>query len=69
MSWYKINIISEGDNRPIGILLCVKRDRTLVEYALAGMDTGFFVSKYKLERSKKHKVPSFIKEQVRYAGS
>jgi predicted nuclease of restriction endonuclease-like (RecB) superfamily len=45
VSWYKKNMMSEGDNPPIGILLCTQRDRTLVEYALAGMDNGLFVSK------------------------
>ena len=43
----------EGDNPPIGILLCTQRDHTLVEYALAGMDNSLFVSKYQLELPKK----------------
>jgi len=40
VSWYKKNMVTEGDNPPIGILLCTQRDRTMVEYALAGMDNG-----------------------------
>ena len=64
VSWYKRNMMSEGDNPPIGILLCTQRDRTLVEYALAGMDNGLFVSKYQLELPKKEEIQRFIEEQV-----
>jgi len=69
VSWYKKNMMSEGDNPPIGILLCTQRDRTLVEYALAGMDNGLFVSKYQLKLPKKEEMQRFIEEQVRETGS
>ena len=65
VSWYKKNLMSEGDNPPIGILLCTQRDRTLVEYALAGMDNDLFVSKYQLELPKKEDIQRFIEEQIR----
>jgi predicted nuclease of restriction endonuclease-like (RecB) superfamily len=65
VSWYRKNMMSEGDNPPVGILLCTQRDRTLVEYALAGMDNGLFVSKYQLELPKKEEMQRFIEEQVR----
>lgn len=45
-------MMTQGDNPPIGILLCTQRDCTLVEYALAGMDNGLFVSKYQQEDSR-----------------
>lgn len=69
VSWYKKNMMTEGDNPPIGILLCTKRDHSLVEYALAGMDNGLFVSKYQLELPKKEEMRRFIERQVREAGS
>ena len=65
VSWYKKNMMTEGDNPPIGILLCTKKDHALVEYALAGMDSGLFVSKYQLELPKKEEMQRFIEEQVR----
>ena len=68
VSWYKKNMMSKGDNPPIGILLCTQRDSTLVEYALAGMDNGLFVSKYQLELPKKEEMQRFIEEQVRETG-
>ena len=68
MSWYKKNIMTEGDNPPIGILLCTKKDHALVEYAIAGMDNGLFVSKYQLELPKKEEMQRFIEEKIREAG-
>ena len=68
VSWYRKNMMTRGDNPPIGILLCTQRDQTLVEYALAGMDNGLFVSKYKLELPKKEEMQRFIEEQVKESG-
>ena len=65
VSWYKKNIMTEGDNPPVGILLCTQRDHSLVEYALAGMDNGLFVSKYQLELPKKEEMQRFIEEKFR----
>ncbi len=65
VSWYKKNMMSEGDNPPIGILLCTQSDQTLVEYALAGMDNGLFVSKYQLELPKKEEMQRFLINHVR----
>ncbi|MDR3249121.1 MAG: PDDEXK nuclease domain-containing protein [Treponema sp.] len=39
VSWYKQNMMSTGDNPPIGILLCTNKNHALVEYALAGMES------------------------------
>ena len=69
VSWYKKNMMTDGDNPPIGILLCTQRDSTLVEYALAGMDNGLFVSKYQLELPKKEEMQRFIEKQIRESES
>ena len=68
VSWYQKNMMTEGDNPPMGILLCTHKDHTLVEYALAGMDNGLFVSKYQLELPKKEEMQQFIEKQVRESG-
>jgi predicted nuclease of restriction endonuclease-like (RecB) superfamily len=68
VSWYKKNMMSEGDNPPVGILLCSAKNKTLVEYALAGMDNNLFVSKYMLELPKKEDMEKFIEEQVKEFG-
>ena len=61
-------MMSDGDNFPVGILLCTQKDHTLVEYALAGMDNRLFVSKYQLELPKKSEMEKFLEEQMKDIG-
>ena len=65
VSWYKKNMMAEGDNLPIGILLCTQKNHSLVEFALAGMDNQLFVSKYQLELPKREEMERFIEEKIR----
>jgi hypothetical protein len=58
-------MMSEGDNPPVGILLCTQKDHTLVEYALAGMDNYLFVSRYQLELPRKEEIQRFLEEKLR----
>jgi predicted nuclease of restriction endonuclease-like (RecB) superfamily len=46
LTWYTKNVKAEGDQPPVGILLCTGKDETLIEYALAGMSNNLFVSRY-----------------------
>ena len=48
VSHYRENEMQPGDNPPIGILLCTRKGKKMVEYALAGMDNQLFVSTYML---------------------
>jgi predicted nuclease of restriction endonuclease-like (RecB) superfamily len=64
VSWYRKNMMTEGDNPPIGILLCTQKDHALVEYALAGIDNEIFVSKYLLGLPKKEEMQRFIEAQL-----
>lgn len=65
VSWFKKNVMLEGDNPPVGILLCTQKDHALLEYALAGLDNNLFVSKYLLELPKKEEMQEFIEEQMK----
>jgi len=65
VSWYKQNMMADGDNPPVGILLCTQKDQTLVEYALAGMDNNLFVSRYQLELPSKEEMQRFLEEKMR----
>lgn len=64
VSWYRANMMADGDNPPIGILLCTDKNHALAEYALAGMDNQLFVSRYQLELPKKEEMQRFIDEQL-----
>jgi predicted nuclease of restriction endonuclease-like (RecB) superfamily len=38
-----------GENEPVGIILCTDKKKTVIEYALGGMNNKIFASKYKLQ--------------------
>lgn len=65
VSWYRENMMTEGDNPPVGILLCTHKNQALAEYALAGMDNNLFVSRYLLKLPGKDEMQAFIEEQIR----
>jgi Uncharacterized conserved protein len=65
VSWYRKNMMADGDNPPVGILLCTQKDHALVEYALAGMNTQLFVSRYQLELPKEEDIKRFLEEQMK----
>lgn len=69
VSWYRAHEMAEGDNPPVGILLCTKKNHALVEYALAGIDNQLFVSKYQLELPKKDEIRRFIEQQIKSAAA
>lgn len=46
LNYYADNEMREGDNPPIGIILCADKDQQLVKYATAGMSQQVMVSKY-----------------------
>ena len=68
VSWYKQKMMTEGDNPPIGILLCTRKNHALAEFALAGMDNQLFVSKYQMALPGKEEIERFLAEKLREAG-
>jgi len=68
VSWYKRNMMTAGDNPPVGILLCTQKDHTLVEYALADMDNNLFVSRYQIELPGREEIRLFIEAQLKEVG-
>ena len=64
VNWHRKNEMTEGDNPPVGILLCTQKKHALVEYALAGMDNQLFVSKYQLELPDKEEIRRFLEDQL-----
>lgn len=64
VSYYKENEMQPGDNPPIGILLCTRKGKKMVEYALAGMDNQLFVSTYMLQLPDKKTLENFLMKQL-----
>lgn len=65
VSWYRKHMVAEGDGPPIGVLLCTQKDHALVEFALAGMNSRLFVSRYQLELPSKEDLQRFLEEKRR----
>lgn len=64
VSYYKENEVQPGDNHPVGILLCTRKGKKMVEYALAGMDNQLFVSTYMLQLPDKKTLEDFLLKQL-----
>ena len=64
VSYYREEVKREDDNPPIGILMCTKKGKKLVEYALSGMDEKLFVSKYMLELPSKEVLTAFLEKEL-----
>jgi len=50
------------ENDPVGIILCSDKNKTVVEYALAGMSNKIFASKYKLQLPD----PKILKDEIEH---
>jgi predicted nuclease of restriction endonuclease-like (RecB) superfamily len=64
LNYYKDNEMSDGDNPPVGIILCPEKDDMLVKYSTAGMDDQLFVSKYLVKLPEKKLFENFLKREL-----
>ncbi len=64
VSHYKEHEMQPGDNPPIGILLCTRKGKKMVEYAIAGMDNQLFVSTYTLQLPDNKILEDFLLKQM-----
>ncbi len=46
LNYYKTEVNEEGDNQPIGIILCTDKDEITAEYILSGLENNVFASKF-----------------------
>jgi hypothetical protein len=46
LNYFKKNLMTKGDQPPVGIVLCSDKEETKVEYATAGLSQKLFVSRY-----------------------
>lgn len=64
VSYFKENEMHQGDNPPVGILLCTRKGKKMVEYALAGLDNKVFVSTYMLSLPDAKTLEDFILKET-----
>jgi hypothetical protein len=48
VNYYTRELMNEGDNKPIGIILCADKSEAVVKYTLADDNRQIFASKYQL---------------------
>ena len=64
VSYFKENEMHEGDNPPVGILLCTRKGEKMVEYAIAGLDNHLFVSQYMLQLPETATLEKFLRDEI-----
>ncbi len=64
LQYYKEKMMEDGDNLPIGILLCTDSKPEMVKYALADKE-NMYVSHYELQLPSKKELKNFIASQLK----
>jgi predicted nuclease of restriction endonuclease-like (RecB) superfamily len=49
LNYLRDNATLEGENPPIGLILCAEKDEAVAQYALGGLNNKMFASRYKLQ--------------------
>ena len=62
VAYYKKHEMTPGDQPPIGILLCTRKNEALVEFALGDLPNKLFVSRYAVEMPDKAAMEAFLKQ-------
>jgi hypothetical protein len=60
--------MTPGDQSPVGILLCTRKNEALVEFALGDLSNQLFVSRYAVEMPKKQDMERFLKKVGKEVG-
>ncbi len=63
VSYYAENEMQPGDNPPVGILLCTRKGKKMVEYALGNLENQLFVSTYQLQLPNRKQLEDFINQE------
>lgn len=65
LNYFKDNEMNQGDNPPIGILLCTEKGESTVKYATAGINNQLFVSRYKTALPTEEELQKEIEKEQR----
>lgn len=68
LNYYRENEMYDGDDLPIGILLCTDKDEATVKYAIGNIDNKVFVSRYKVALPSEKELEQFIKRDKKALG-
>ena len=63
MEYYRKRVMEDGDNPPIGLLLCTEVGKEAAEYIAPYIDERLFISKYQLQLTGKEAFTEFLKKE------
>ena len=63
MEYYRKRVMTDGDNPPIGILMCTEVGKELAEYIAPYIDERLFLSRYMLQLPSKETLTGFLKKE------
>ena len=63
LNYYREHEMLEGDNPPVGIILCASQNASLVRYATTGLAQQVFVSKYQVNLPSEAELQKIIEEE------
>lgn len=65
LNYYRDNEMAEGDNPPVGIVLCTDKKSSTVKYATGLLDNHLFVSRYQVQLPTVEELEEFIKQDIK----
>lgn len=69
VSYFKQQQMTDGDQPPVGILLCTQKNHDMVQYALADMNNSLFVSRYQLQLPAQDEMEAFLRQALAELGA
>ena len=64
LNYFREEVMQEGDNPPVGILLCTDKGETMAKYATSGLEHSVFVQKYQLVLPSKEELEQYIQKEL-----
>ena len=64
LNYFRNEVNTHGDNPPIGIILCLEKDKVFVDYVLGGISNTIFASKYKLKLPTPKELADEVKKDI-----
>jgi predicted nuclease of restriction endonuclease-like (RecB) superfamily len=63
LNYYREQEMTEGDNPPVGLILCAQKNDTLVRYATTGMAEQLFVAKYQTNLPSEAELQQLVRDE------
>ena len=63
VNYYRANMMNDGDNPPVGILLCTEAGQEMVQYTSPGIDENVFVSTYMLHLPDREQILDWLRKE------